>query len=247
MYTFLLKRFGTIGAAIIVAFIIGIFSFLSTALVDILFHLDLNTAGLIISFVLPIIIAPPAIYLEMNAVQRLNEAHEKLNILATTDVLTGIPNRRHFIQLAEEALSAIPATQYFSLAVIDIDRFKLINDQYGHLIGDEALIAIAHAIRDHLPEEAIYGRFGGDEFIAICRKNAPNDFNEISLHILDHIHTLYVGNDETQTRLSATIGITSMMPENHTLRDYIAQADSALLKAKRMGGGQVHLFHSSSS
>ncbi len=242
MYKFFIKRFGVFKAVLIVTFFITLPSYGMTVLANAIFDLHIVSGGYILSIVIPVFLAPPLIFMEINSMQKLEQTRAELHKLATIDVLTGICNRRHFLAQAEEMLAAAPPGQLISLAVIDLDRFKQINDQYGHLVGDEALVAITHAIQDHLPEEAIFGRFGGDEFICICQKNSPSEIYEIAGHILGHVQTLYVGNDESKTQLSITIGITSTQSNHLSLKELIAQADNALLEAKRMGGKQVRLY-----
>ena len=231
----------------IVTFFITLTSYGLTTLANAIFDLHIVTGGYILSIIVPFFLAPPLIFMEINSMQKLEQTRAELHKLATIDVLTGICNRRHFLAQAEEMLAAAPPGELISLAVIDLDRFKQINDQYGHLVGDEALVAVAHTIQDRLSGDVIFGRFGGDEFICICQKNSSSEIYEIANHILDHVQTLYVGNDESKTQLSVTIGITITQSNHLSLKELITQADNALLEAKRMGGKQVRLYRSPTS
>ena len=93
---------------------------------------------------------------------------ERLRDLATKDELTGIYNRRHFIELAEIELSrSRRKTAPTSLAMLDIDHFKLVNDHFGHAVGDRALIEVARAMKETLRVSDVSARLGGEEFVVL--------------------------------------------------------------------------------
>lgn len=223
--------------------IMTIVSLLISVLVSILIRtiagVEITSSSVVISAIIPLLIAPPLIYTGSRTVNDLVEAQNKLQMMATIDALTEVPNRGHFIKLAEEALMEAPAAEPVGLVVFDIDRFKLINDTYGHLVGDEALKMIAHTVKVHLREGDIFGRFGGDEFILLTPNTSSAEIQTLCHLMLTHIQTLSVGIKDVRTRLSATMGVTSAVPSAVNLNDLIARADTGLLQAKRQGGGRV--------
>ena len=239
MISWLLKRFGKLMSVLILSLIISISSGTITFFISIFMIEHINVGGMTISFVLPFFLAFPLLYLETNTISELWKAQEQLEILATTDTLTGIPNRAHFFSLAEQSLMHAPPVQPVSLAIIDIDRFKLINDHYGHLAGDQALKNIAQTVKVHVRPDDIFGRFAGDEFILLCPNTTESEMQELARHLLKHVQTLSIGEVETKTRLSATMGVTTAIPAMAALRDLISKADHALLEAKREGGNRV--------
>ncbi len=198
-----------------------------------------STNDIFIAATISLVLGPPLIYSSTRTVKELVEARNQLLHLANFDALTGVPNRAYFIRLAEEALLEAPAAQPVGLVVFDIDRFKLINDTYGHLVGDEALRMIARTVQVHLREGDIFGRFGGDEFILLTPNTSSAEIQTLCHMLLTHIQTLSVGIQDVRTQLSTTMGVTSAVPSAVNLNDLIARADAGLLQAKRQGGGRV--------
>ena len=234
-----LKKYGHFPTVIAVTLMIGTTSVVSNWLINLIFDLTLTLIGVLISFFLPLVIAGPILHYILRTVAELAETKVQLEQMATTDMLTGVNNRRQFITLAEEALLKAPEAQPVGLVIFDIDRFKLINDTYGHLAGDDALRLIARTVSVQLREGDIFGRFGGDEFILLAPNTSAREIQSLCHILLNQIQALSVGNKDVRTRLSATMGVTAAVPSAVSLNDLIARADSALLQAKREGGGKV--------
>ncbi len=235
----LLQRYGVIGATIFTTLVcIGVFLVI-TILSRLVFRMPILVVDLVVAVLVPLMLALPLSYYSYKTVDELTDAGDKLEKLATIDPLTGIMNRATFIRTAEDALMTAPDVQPVGMVVMDIDRFKLINDTYGHLVGDEALRLIARTISVHLREGDIFGRFGGDEFILLTPNTSGTEIQELCHILLTHIQTLSVGIGDVRTRLSSTMGVTSAVPSAASLNDLIARADAALLHAKRQGGGRV--------
>ena len=110
-------------------------------------------------------------HLELRVQQRtldLEEANRKLDALAQTDALTGLPNRRSFAEQADRLIvQHHRAGSVLSVVMVDVDHFKRINDEFGHHGGDVTLRAVAQALRGALREQDIVARWGGEEFIAL--------------------------------------------------------------------------------
>lgn len=234
-----LEKFGHFPTVIVSTLSIGTASLALTVLINLLLGLELLPSGLVISFFLPLAIAGPILHYILRTVAELAETKFQLEKMATTDMLTGVNNRRQFITLAEEALLNASDAQPVGLVIFDIDRFKLINDTYGHLEGDEALRLIARTVSVQLREGDIFGRFGGDEFILLAPNTSAREIQSFCHILMNQVHTLTVGNKDVCTRMSATMGVTAAVPSAVSLNDLIARADSALLQAKREGGGKV--------
>jgi diguanylate cyclase (GGDEF)-like protein len=173
--------------------------------------------------------------------EALAEANARLEELATTDVLTGLPNHRALVAALDHELErAHRHNRPFSLLFIDIDHFKALNDVYGHSVGDEALRAFAEAARVALRGSDIIGRWGGEEFVAILPETEPNGAIEVAdrLPARASENTLPL---TTEHHLTCSIGI-SHFPEDATHRNGLLEmADRAMYAAKRLGRNQVRL------
>ncbi|MCB2178534.1 GGDEF domain-containing protein [bacterium] len=231
-----LSKFGYFPTIAAPSIAIGLLSLFLTLLIHLILNLKVLLYGIVISAVLPMLITPPILYIIFKTLTELTETKQALQKLATTDSLTGVPNRARFFELAEQALVDAPPAQPVGLAVIDIDRFKQINDHYGHLVGDAALQAIAKTISYHLRQEDIFGRFGGDEFILLTPNTSSTEIDTIARNLLHQIQIISIGENGSRIPLSVTIGVTAGVPGTTSLRQLIAIADGALLQAKQAGG-----------
>ncbi len=160
--------------------------------------------------------------------------------LAETDPLTGLANRRRsYEELAEAIADAERLGEPMSVAVIDLDRFKGINDRLGHLAGDSALRAVAAALNRTFTGTESVARWGGDEFVVGLPGLDAADGRERIAAFLEDLRSQRVGQRETD-RLTATAGIAELPRDGATLDELYHAADQALLAAKDAGGDRVH-------
>ncbi|RZI83356.1 MAG: GGDEF domain-containing protein [Rubrivivax sp.] len=161
----------------------------------------------------------------------LRESHRQLRVLADFDMLTQVPNRRHFNEIASQTMR-LCAPGSASLMLFDIDHFKQINDEFGHAAGDEALKLVAGSARKMLRSRDLLGRIGGDEFITLLPETSVND----ALHVADRM-VRHVDNERKtlqQAPLSLSFGVVQVMP-GESLPEATHRAEQALLEAKRQG------------
>lgn len=168
----------------------------------------------------------------------LRMAKNELQELAVRDYLTGCYNRRYFTEILQmETKKAVRYDQTFACVMVDADRFKVLNDTYGHLAGDIVLKGIADALRYNLRDSDIIARYGGEEFVLLL----PNIPNEIELKLIcERIRTLiehktfFFEGKELQVTISVGAGLFSGkdIPGPEQL---ISLVDSALYRAKREG------------
>lgn len=164
----------------------------------------------------------------------------KLKEAATKDYLTGIYNRMQFMQLSE-ALMAFMIRQQKPVTVfmIDFDYFKVINDTYGHAVGDNVLIKFSRETQAIIRTEDLFGRYGGEEFIIFSPNTSSKEALIMGQKIKSKIE-LTSANDSTIPTYTVSIGIATMIPENLLDMDkLIVRADQALLQAKRNGRNQI--------
>jgi len=181
----------------------------------------------------------------LNLETRLREYKDQLEILATHDSLTGLLNRRATYQHAEQALLlAEQEATSLSLILLDVDHFKAINDQYGHLSGDQALRLVAETILQATRPQDFVGRWGGEEFVLVLPKTSLAEAEKIAEKIRQKMATTTLVLPEGDVRLFVSLGLTSSSPKNPCPLDtLVQQADQALYCAKRQGRNCVRLFN----
>jgi len=173
----------------------------------------------------------------------LQDQSEHLRHLAINDPLTGVLNRRAF---ADELRALLDHLSRFgrplNLVVFDLDHFKAINDQQGHLAGDIALKLVAGVVHRHLNSDDLFGRFGGDEFLIACADRSLEETAQLADNIRRGVVDESMTCDPPLPGLSLSIGIARASPETCYLVDALFQrADTALYAAKRGGRNRVVL------
>jgi len=173
--------------------------------------------------------------------QALRAALDRIQKLATRDELTGLFNRRHMLELLNsEKHRSIRAGRAFCLAMIDVDHFKRVNDQYGHAIGDQVLAAVAQTISSGLRETDVVARWGGEEFLVMFTDTDSATAEKVLLRIQFKLLTLAVCPEAAQLRVRFSAGIASY-EKDELLTRTIDRADRALYVAKAAGRNRVHL------
>jgi diguanylate cyclase (GGDEF)-like protein len=163
--------------------------------------------------------------------RRLLESQRQLRILADTDTLTEVPNRRHFYELATKAL-ALSAAGKASLVMFDIDHFKQINDHLGHAEGDEALREVARCTREVLRARDVAGRIGGDEFAMLLPETTVDEAMSVAARVATRLDEVHAGGQGVP--LSLSFGVV-LAREGENIADALHRADQALYEAKRQG------------
>jgi diguanylate cyclase (GGDEF)-like protein len=161
--------------------------------------------------------------------------------LSTHDPLTNLFNRRHAITMLENWLEQHRfAGQTFSILMIDIDHFKIINDTHGHAIGDQLLVTIAKATSTILRPSDVFARFGGEEFICILPRTTTEETDVIAQRIRKKVAmtgiTLKTGESLKRT---VSIGITHVNAEDEHINTILERADNAMYRAKKAGRDRV--------
>ncbi len=158
-------------------------------------------------------------------------AEQQLRRLATTDELTGLSNRRHFVERARDAIAVAQRyDQWVTLAAIDVDRFKELNDRFGHAAGDRALVVLASMLRANLRATDLAARFGGDEFVLLMPLTDPKAGRVAAERIRRAVRR-----DCGTPSFEVSVGIASARGPVVALESLMARADQALYGAKRAG------------
>ncbi len=186
---------------------------------------------------------PLRLHIIRNITKR-KENEKQITWLANYDALTGIPNRRSFIaQLEEEIRRSLRSEAVLAVMLFDIDKFKYINDQYGHEAGDMVLRHTATAAQKVLRAEDQIGRFGGDEFVVLQTNiKTKDDIIALAERLQEAVSKPITYND-IELSIKISIGI-SLFPKDAAEEDGLLQcADKAMYQAKHNGGGAYNFFH----
>lgn len=177
-----------------------------------------------------------------NRTRELEGTQEQLRLLAMTDPLTGISNRRHFLsQISEEIERTKRYGNPFSLMMIDIDNLKEINDTYGHEAGDEVLRSFAKHCLGRLRTVDQFARFGGDEFIALLVQTGQEKSKEVAERLISGIKSMEIQIENETIHITVSIGLTSTDQES-SVEELIKSADRALYEAKNGGRNRVTIM-----
>lgn len=172
---------------------------------------------------------------------KLAEHKKTLSTLSRTDSLTGLLNHgswKDLLQLSFQQCQKNHATA--TLALIDIDHFKRINDTYGHIVGDTVLRQLSKELKDNLRAEDLAGRYGGDEFCVILPNRTLAQTREI-MERVRHVISHYQHADEPELHVSLSIGLASCRPELLDASMWLNEADKALYIAKNTGRNKISI------
>ena len=164
----------------------------------------------------------------------------ELQRLATTDGLTQSSNRRHFFDCAHrEFEQARKQGEPLSFLLLDIDDFKVINDTYGHQVGDSVLQRIAESGRASLRRGDVFGRIGGEEFAAVFPGCAPDMAMQVAERLQREIQRLGFCHGDQTFGITISQGLTRLTAEDANIDALFARADAAMYEAKRQGKNRI--------
>ncbi|HYN70208.1 MAG TPA: sensor domain-containing diguanylate cyclase [Candidatus Eisenbacteria bacterium] len=165
-------------------------------------------------------------------------SYREAEVLASTDSLTGLPNRRYFEEYTELLARRRRADDAVAILMIDIDRFKRVNDTHGHAVGDEVLRAVARAILATVRADDVPARVGGEEFVVLL-KNPPAEVPvQVGERVREAVRRLDLSPLGVKS-ISVSVGVASGLGHEEPIADVVARADKALLRAKRAGRDRV--------
>jgi len=176
------------------------------------------------------------------AEQQLEEANRQLEILATTDGLTGLLNRRTlFERLEEEVRRCRRSGRPLAAVLMDIDRFKAVNDRYGHQAGDLVLVRFAQLLRENSRPYDLVARYGGDEFILVLLEADAERARSAAERLRDRLaHNPMMLESAEELIITASFGVAEGGPEpGETIEAIVGRADEALYQGKEQGRDRV--------
>jgi len=191
-----------------------------------------------------VLVIAPMITLQRGALVR------ELETAAATDPKTGLLNAVAWEHVANRELARAQREKYdVAVLIIDIDRFKMVNDQYGHLVGDEVLRGVGRVLEDAVREYDSVGRFGGEEFVAVLPKAGDADALVVAERIRSRVHELRIAalidgpapEGAAEHALAVSIGVSCSRYDGIEVSDLLVAADSAMYRAKSGGRNRVVL------
>lgn len=160
----------------------------------------------------------------------------ELGIRTTIDALTGLPNRRAFQRRLPRAVALVSEERRLSLMLLDIDHFKLINDEHGHAVGDRVLVELGRFLESLVPASALVARLGGEEFAMVLLQSGDHTGLELAQRIVAGVRTLQT--DRIRRPVTVSIGVAHWTAGDNE-ESLMQRADAALRQAKRDGRNRV--------
>ena len=171
-----------------------------------------------------------------------SDLYEDMKEIAVRDQLTGLLNRRGFGEQSVVAYATARRTvQPVSVIAADIDHFKLVNDEFGHNIGDKALVHFARLLTADRRVEDIVARIGGEEFVLVLPGTDIVEATSIADELCERLALSPMGVDERNVVMTASFGVAAISDKDVSLGDVIIKADRALYRSKRAGRNRVDL------
>lgn len=189
------------------------------------------------------LVARAQVHLKIKHLQdELRQKNALLVELSTTDSLTKIYNRRHFLELARKEFerSSRMGLQ-LTMLILDVDHFKTINDTYGHQAGDEVLLAVCKVVDNSLRDYDIFGRYGGDEFTIIFPQTELIQSMKVAERLENSVQELRIDCVRNH-KLSLSGGLAAKTSTHKDLESLIKDADEALYRAKQTGRARIVAF-----
>ncbi|MGD8429820.1 MAG: GGDEF domain-containing protein [Ectothiorhodospiraceae bacterium] len=237
----LLKRHGlwpTVAVATLVA--VAASAAISATVHYPILGIGMTPVAWLITIACPLLIAPPMSGVTLHLVRELDRAHEKLQRINDSDHLTGLYNRRYFMQrLQHEIERSRRYRTLYSVAFIDVDDFKPINDRYGHLGGDDVLKRLADACAACVREPDTLARIGGEEFAVLMPETGRTEALTLLERLRSRVDALRVPQEGEIVQVTISVGLTSPDAEASDLSSVLRCADRALYEAKRLGKNRV--------
>jgi two-component system cell cycle response regulator len=166
---------------------------------------------------------------------------EELRMLATTDPLTGANNRRKFLETSERELArCVRYSHPLCLLMLDADHFKSVNDNHGHDVGDKVLKLLSDVCVRELRDVDVFGRFGGEEFVAALPETSMKTALEVAERLRESVAAIEVPiSDGAPLKFTVSIGATERNKDDKSVHDLLNRADGALYQAKESGRNKV--------
>ena len=241
-----LGRFNTVAIITIIAVLASIAITASAVVILNKYGFDIRfKLAVILAACVPLLVATPICWVLVSLIFRVYQVEESMSKPASHDSLTGLLSRQAFFNSANKYVSlATREKTVFSVMIIDLDQFRLINDKYGHSAGDAVLKLFANVVNSVARRSDITGRLGGEEFAMILPSTTTTEAIEFSDRLHNAISKAVLKYNDNIIKYTASIGLTSFAPGTSiSIDELLARADLALYQAKREGRNQTSTFN----
>lgn len=176
--------------------------------------------------------------------QAMQQKNKQLEALSVTDSLTGLYNRNKLNMIINDQLARFKRNHRpFAVLMIDVDHFKTLNDNLGHIVGDKILSSVAKILIQSIRSVDFAARYGGDEFIIILTETTVNEALNTAERIRSKVVEILHGSDDKRIAITLSIGIVQCQSEDTTSTILLTRADNALYAAKHAGRNQSYCIH----
>jgi diguanylate cyclase (GGDEF)-like protein len=176
-------------------------------------------------------------------IRELKASYEKLQELAQTDPLTKLYNRRYFQDISKNILNLSKREQEpLSIVMVDIDKFKRINDTYGHQIGDEVIVSLANILQNSKRESDIVCRYGGEEFVILLPNTAVDGALDFAEKLREKVESNRLILKDLEVNFTVSLGVSAVrLDRESNIERALNRADEALYESKNSGRNRVSL------
>ena len=237
-----IERIGMAGSIFLACATLSVLSVALASLTHYLSGDPIGVTGLFNTAVIPFVLGAPTLIAVFSLLQRLEATRAELARLSTLDMLTGALSRRSVIAWGEVACQAPLAdvrAQSVVVALMDVDQFKRVNDEHGHLVGDDTLRQLSDVVQRHLPAHCQFGRYGGEEFAVIMPDLKPAQALALAELLREAVQAECAEVAGHPVAATVSIGLASGEAGRSALSELLSQADEALYAAKRGGRNRV--------
>ena len=240
-----LGRFKTVATITVLASVLATLFTAIGSYVLIRFGFDINFhAAFWFAMSVPLLVTPLVSWHLIGLLLRIHRLEQEMRQLVRHDSLTGLLSRHAFFENARSYISL--ATRHdipFSVAIVDLDHFKSINDRYGHPAGDAVLRLFADVLNSVSRSSDIIGRLGGEEFALVLPNTRIVEAYEFTERLHSAIDKAVLNYNSAMIQYTVSIGLASAEPEtNNGIDNLLARADQALYEAKRAGRNQTAVY-----
>jgi len=235
----IIKRLGFVKATVL---LVAIATVVSIGITIVLMSAtgSFAVSGIVIAVVVPLCVGTLMSFLFLKILFQLEEAEAELKTLAVTDELTGVHNRRYFIETAEREIArCLRFGKAFSAILLDIDSFKKINDSHGHSVGDAVLVSVAAACLRHCRKIDTFARYGGDEFFFLLPECTQKEAETFAERIRTAIEQVRVDVGGKSIPVTASLGVQAFEGAQDSLDRLLIRTDNAMYAAKQSGKNAV--------
>ena len=237
----LLDRLGPAGTTLLATIASCLLAGLLLAGFDILFKGEIIKLDLVIAVLIALVVVPLVTHFFVSLAFRLKDATNELEWLANYDYLTGILNRRAFMERTRYELRRAQRYDHpVSILIMDIDRFKKVNDEHGHAVGDDILVSFTRCCSAQLRENDVFARYGGEEFVVLLPESDQEKGLEAAKRIGNAVEKREMKCRELTLEITVSIGVATAKPHAARAADaeldvLLKSADRALYTAKQSG------------